>query len=195
MLCPGLLVLPVAVRRCLEVGAVRRSARLARPRFDPRLSSRNLVSAALRRPRRVLIFNAFINGFPKVFPRGGGTAVEQTSTAGPAHGARRRGHVNETTNSTLKELSPTRNKLPEKTHEENSIKLKTPIYPRRLDEGCLVWKKRKEKSADSGSPESQLRRRRIRFGNWMIPLNMFNGGSQTVKTQILDLHVGSSPGG
>lgn len=43
--------------------------------------SRNLVSAALRRPRRVLM----------VFPRGVGTRAPPP----------RRGHVNETTNSTL----------------------------------------------------------------------------------------------
>ena len=89
------------------------------------------------------------NGFPKVFPSGGGTAVEQTSTAGPARGARRRGHVNETTNSTLKELSPTRNQLPEKIHEENS-KTQNPHILGVSMKGALTGKKEKEKSADSG---------------------------------------------
>jgi hypothetical protein len=36
--------------------------------------------------------------------------------------------------------------------------------------GALSGKKETEKSADSDRSESQLRRRRVRFGNWRIPL-------------------------
>ena len=85
----------------------------------------------------------------------------------------------------LKELSPTRNQLPEKTHEENSKNSKTQ-NPHILGvsmKGALthVGKKIKKKSADSGSPESQLRRRRVRFGNWMIPLSQ-------LKSQVKSVH-------
>ena len=59
-----------------------------------------------------------------------------------------------------------------KTHEENSKNPKTQ-NPHILGvsmKGALSGKIERKKSADSGSPESQLRRRRVRFGNWTIPL-------------------------
>ena len=83
----------------------------------------------------------------------------------------------------LKELSPTRNQLPEKTHEENSKNSKTQ-NPHILGvsmKGALSGKIERKKSADSGSPESQLRRRRVRFGNWMIPLSQ-------LKSQVKSVH-------
>ena len=54
----------------------------------------------------------------------------------------------------LKELSPTRNQLPEKTHEENSkTQSQNPHILGVSMKGALTGKKEKEKSADSGSPE------------------------------------------
>ena len=65
----------------------------------------------------------------------------------------------------LKEHSPTRNQLPLKTHEENS-KSQNPHILGVSMKGALWGKKEKKKSADSDRTESQLRRRRVRFGNW-----------------------------
>ena len=65
---------------------------------------------------------------------------------------------------------------PKPTHIENprrklkKLKNSKTSYPRRLDERCLVGKKRRKKICGFGQPESQLRRRRVRFGNWRIPL-------------------------
>ena len=150
------------------------------PGFDPRLSSRNLVSAALRRPRRVLM--VFLR-----FSRGAG-ARRSSRRARRARARRAAPRSRERNNEfdikgTLPYPKPTPRENPRRKLKNSISK---PPYPRRLDEGCLDWKKRKRKICGFGqSRTSQLRRRRIRFGNWMIPLNMFNGGSQTVKPQIL----------
>jgi hypothetical protein len=72
----------------------------------------------------------------------------------------------------LKEHSPTRNQLPVKTHEENSKNSKTqnPHVLAVSMQGASSGKKEKRKNCGFGQPESLLRRRRVRFGKWTIPL-------------------------